>query len=66
MINDFANAVIKKLEERRESLASSLLTGSSEPGAYKFGCGEIHGLDFAIAELQAMQEKAEDFDDTDD
>jgi hypothetical protein len=66
MIKEFARAVIKKLEEERESRAHSLLGGSCDLAAYKFGCGEIHGLDIAIAELLAMQEKAEVIDDTDD
>lgn len=66
MIDDFVRVVVKKLEEQRDSTARSLLTGGADPGAYKFGCGEIHGLDIAIAEMKAVQEKAEYNDDPDD
>jgi len=66
MIDDFVRLVVKNLEEARQSRVNSLIAGAADPGAYKYGCGEIHGLDIAIAEILAVQEKAEHHNDPDD
>lgn len=66
MIDDFTRVVIKNLEEARRARVDSLIAGGSDLGAYKYGCGEIHGLDIAIAEIRAVQEKAEHNHDADD
>lgn len=66
MIDEFVKLVVKKLEAERASRIASLITGSSDHGAYKYGCGEIHGLDIAIAEILAVQESAEHHNDPDD
>lgn len=63
--NDAINHVLKTLREQRQDKLNAVGTGSCDPGAYKFGCGEIHGLDLAIAELLAVQQKVEDDDDDD-
>lgn len=66
MIADFAKHVIKNLEEARQARVNSLIAGGADLGAYKYGCGEVHGLDIAIAEIQAVLEKAEYNHDIDD
>lgn len=66
MIDDFVKVVVKNLREQRDSRVASLIAGGADLGAYKYGCGEIHGLDIAIAEILAVQESAEHHNDPDD
>lgn len=66
MIDEFVELVVKNLREARDSRVNSLIAGAADPGAYKYGCGEIHGLDIAIAELLAVQKSAEHHNDPDD
>lgn len=66
MIADFVRVVVRNLEEARSSRVNSLVSGGLDLGGYKNACGEIHGLDIAIAEIKAVQEKAEHNDDADD
>ena len=66
MFDEFAEYVVKLLEEERASRVHSLLMGGADLAAYKYGCGEIHGLDIAVAHIKAVQKKAEDVNDADD
>jgi hypothetical protein len=50
----------------RQAKVNAVITGSSDVGAYKISCGEIHGLDLAIEELKAVLQKVEGDDDNDD
>jgi hypothetical protein len=57
---------IRNLAEMRQAKVNAVITGSSDVGAYKISCGEIHGLDLAIEELKAVLQKVEGDDDNDD
>jgi hypothetical protein len=55
--------VIKEIEERRESIAQALISGSARDYAeYKFMTGEIQGLSRAHAFITDLVRKMEDDD----
>lgn len=55
--------VIKELEERRESIASALISGAAKDFAdYKDLCGEIRGLSRAHAFVTDLVRKMENDD----
>ena len=52
------DVVIKEIEERRESIAQALISGSAKDFAeYKFMTGEIQGLSRAHAFIPALVRK---------
>ncbi len=56
--------VIKELEERRESIAAALVSGSAKDFAeYKFMTGEVQGLSRAHAFITDLVRKMERDDD---
>ena len=57
------SVVIKELEERRESIASALISGAAKDFAeYKDLCGEIRGLSRAHAFVTDLVRKMENDD----
>ena len=57
------NVVIKELEERRETIAQALLSGSAKDFAeYRDLCGEIRGLSRAHAFVTDLVRKMENDD----
>lgn len=57
------SVVIKELEERRESIASALISGAAKDFAdYKDLCGEIRGLSRAHAFVTDLVRKMENND----
>ena len=60
MTEEFAQAVIDGLLEKRDSLATGVVSGQLAPEEYKFHCGEIHGLDLAVDHIKAVLQKIED------
>ncbi len=57
------NVVIKEIEERRDSIAQALISGSAKDYAeYKFMTGEIQGLSRAHAFVTDLVRKMEDQD----
>jgi len=63
MTQDFAEHVIKGLQEKRDNIAAGVLAGTLDHERYKFHCGEIHGLDLAVDHIKAVLEKIEENDD---
>ena len=58
------DVVIKELEERRESIAQALLSGSAKDFAeYKFMTGEVQGLSRAHAFITDLVKRMENDDD---
>lgn len=66
LADDALRRVLKNIAETRQAKVNAVITGSSDAGAYKLICGEIHGLDLAIDEIKAVLQKAEEEDDNDD
>jgi hypothetical protein len=57
------NVVIKEIEERRDSIAQALISGSAKDYAeYKFMTGEIQGLSRAHAFVTDLVRKMENED----
>ncbi len=57
------SVVFKELEERRESIASALISGAAKDFAdYKDLCGEIRGLSRAHAFITDLVRKMENDD----
>lgn len=57
------DVVIKELEERRESIASALISGAAKDFAdYRDLCGEIRGLSRAHAFIVDLVQKMENND----
>jgi len=57
------DVVVKEIEERRESIAQALISGSAKDYAeYKFMTGEIQGLSRAHAFITDLVRKMEDDD----
>jgi hypothetical protein len=57
------NVVIKEIEERRDSIAQALISGSAKDYAeYKFMTGEIQGLSRAHAFVTDLVRKMENDD----
>ena len=57
------DVVIKEIEERRESIAQALISGSAKDFAeYKDLCGEIRGLSRVHAFVTDLVRKMEDYD----
>ena len=57
------NVVIKEIEERRESIAQALISGSAKDHAeYRDLCGEIRGLSRAHAFITDLVRKMENDD----
>ena len=55
--------VVKEIEERRESIAQALISGSAKDYAeYRDLCGEIRGLSRAHAFITDLARKMEDDD----
>lgn len=65
MLKEFVERLVDELQEDRQAKVDALVSGGCTHDAYKFGCGEIHGLDIAIAQAQAMLKKVEEADDDD-
>jgi hypothetical protein len=63
VVRDYYKALIKALEEEKMTKMNALATGSADLAGYKYGCGEIHGLDLAIAHAKAMLTNYEEADD---
>ena len=58
------NVVIKEIEERRESIAQALISGSAKDYAeYRDLCGEIRGLSRAHAFITDLVNRMEQDDD---
>ena len=58
------DVVIKEIEERRESIAQALISGSAKDFAeYKFMTGEIQGLSRAHAFITDLVKRMENDDD---
>jgi len=56
--------VIKEIEERRESIAQALISGSAKDYAeYKFMTGEVQGLSRAHAFITDLVKRMENDDD---
>jgi hypothetical protein len=54
------NVVIKEIEERRESIATALISGSAKDFAeYKFMTGEVQGLSRVHAFINDLVRKME-------
>lgn len=63
MTLDFAENVVKLLKEERERKVEGLVSGQLTLEKYQYHCGEIHGLDLAVDQIQAVLKKLEDPDD---
>jgi hypothetical protein len=58
------DVVIKELEDRRESIAQALISGSAKDYAeYKFMTGEVQGLSRAHAFITDLIKRMENNDD---
>jgi hypothetical protein len=58
------DVVIKEIEERRESIAQALISGSAKDYAeYKFMTGEVQGLSRAHAFITDLVKRMENDDD---
>lgn len=58
------DVVIKEIEERRESIAQALISGSAKDySEYKFMTGEIQGLSRAHAFITDLVKRMENDDD---
>jgi hypothetical protein len=58
------DVVIKEIEERRESIAQALISGSAKDFAeYKDLCGEIRGLSRAHAFITDLVKRMQNDDD---
>lgn len=66
MVRDYYKALVKTLEEEKLTKMTAMATGNADLAGYKYGCGEIHGLDLAIAHAKAMLSSYEENDDDDD
>ena len=66
MLLDYYRALVKSLEEEKRAKMEALVTGTADINGYKYGCGEIHGLDLAIAQAKAMLTQYEEIEDDDD
>lgn len=62
MVRDYYKALVKTLEEEKLAKMQALSTGTADINSYKYGCGEIHGLDLAIAHAKAMLSNYEEED----
>jgi len=59
-MNKYFDLIIKEIEERRESIAQALISGSAKDYAeYKFMTGEIQGLSRAHAFITDLVRKME-------
>jgi hypothetical protein len=58
------DVVVKEIEERRESIAQALISGSAKDYAeYKFMTGEVQGLSRAHAFITDLVKRMENDDD---
>lgn len=65
MVREYYKALVRALEKEKTAKMEVLALGNADLAAYKYGCGEIHGLDLAIAEAKAMLSNYEETDDDD-
>ena len=65
MVRDYYRALVKALEQEKVAKMEALSSGSADLAGYKYGCGEIHGLELAIAQAKAMLSSYEENDDDD-